>query len=274
MRSIHNRPSLGELEVRRQINGAGLNNATKAVTGMSAKMLNAHLQVAEALLRNDTSLLRDSRVRAWLHRQAEASGRSRAEVDSVIKAVLSEPTGEAKVRRYSVALSGDPGAAERGLGLATHYQRFEVAEKVNNRLERQAEQLRRSGSTFELPDTEGRFAKERAEAATGVRAALEKAVASSGLSAGRPQSLSEYQQRASAYAEGVANRLEDTERRRQAGQPIDLREDIRNQWEAAKALEVKHDTGLGVDRSLGDVIERSDMQSAALQSTMSDVENQ
>lgn len=274
MRSIGNRPALAELEVRRQINGAGINDAAKATTGMSARLLTGHLKVAEALLRGDTSLLRDSRVRTWLHRQAEASGRTRADVDAVIKDVLAAPNGEAMVRRYSVALSGDPGAAERGLGLATHYQREHMAELVNGRLRSNDQALRRSGSTFHaLPDDENRMAKAREESGS-LRKALETAAVSSGLAADRPRTLQDYQHRASAYAELTANKLEDTERRRATGGRVDLREDIENAFMASKALAAKHDAGLGSDRALSDVMERADTQTAAAQSVMEDIENQ
>jgi hypothetical protein len=274
MRSIGNRPALAELEARRQINAAGINDAAKATTGMSARMLNAHLRIAEGLLRNDTSLLRNSRVRTWLHRQAQASGRSPAEVDQVIADVLAAPNGEAMVRRYSVALSGDPGAAERGLGLATHYQREHMAELVNGRLRSSDQALRRSGSTFHaLPDDEGRMAKAREESGS-LRRALETAAVSSGLAADRPQTLQDYQHRASAYALLTANKLEDTERRRATGGRVDLREDIENAFMASKALAAKHDAGLSSDRSLGDVVERADTQSAGVQSVMEDIEGQ
>jgi hypothetical protein len=264
---------LVELEARRQIKGAGLDQYAQATMGMPVRQLQGHLAIADRLLQNDTSVLNSSKVRNWLYAQAEASGHTREQVDQVIAEVMDAPSPEARVQRYAVALSGDPGAAQRGLELAQSYQKEFVAERLSGKLAGHDQQLLRSGSTFELPDEGGRMAKAREEAGS-LRKALETAAVSSGLAADRPQTLQDYQQRASAYAELTANKLEDTERRRAAGARVDLREDIENSFMASKALAAKHDAGLGSDRDLGDVIGRADSDTAAIQSAMEDVERQ
>lgn len=273
MRPFGNRPTLAELSGRQSIANTGLDQYSRNTMGMSAKRLQGHLAIADRLLQNDTSVLKTAKVRNWLYAQAEASGHTREQVDQVIAEVMDAPSPEARVQRYAVALSGDPGAAQRGLQLAQSYQKEFVAEHVNTRLQQQDQQLRRSGSTFHALPEDDRIAKAREESGS-LRQALETAAASSGLTVGRPQSLQDYQVRAQLYANNVASRLEDTERRRAAGEKVDLRETIENAWMTDKALQAKADVGLPGGASIGDVVERADVERSAAESLMSDVENQ
>jgi hypothetical protein len=266
-------PTRAELAARQQIQQTGLDAHARATMGMPMKILKAHLQVADRLLQGDTSILSSPKLRNWLYAQAEASGKTRQEVDAVLREVKAAPTGEARVQRYAVALSGDPQAAHRGLALAQSYQKENVAGTVSGRLQAQDQQMRRSGSTFELPDEGGRMAQAREESGS-LRRALETAAVSSGLSADRPQSLQDYQARAAAYAEMTASKLEGLERRRAAGDRVDLREDIEAAWMTDRALRAKTDVGLPGGDSLGTVVERADAARSAGEAIAEQVENQ
>lgn len=267
------KPTIAELAARQGIQATGLDNFARERLGMPAKRLKGHLEIASRLLSNDTSILKSPRVKAWLYAQAEQSGHSRQAVDEVIRQVLDAPSPEARVERYALALSGDPASAQRGLSMARDYQRETMVAGVNTRLERQDAQLKRSGSTFELPDDEGRMAQARQESGS-LRRALETAAASSGLSADRPQSLQDYQARAAAYAEMTASKLEGLERRRAAGETPTLREDIEASWMTDRALRAKADVGLPGGSSIGEVIERTDAAVSTAEAIAEQVENQ
>jgi hypothetical protein len=264
------KPTIAELAARQMIGQTGLDAHSRATMGMPFKRLNGHLEVASRLLQNDSSVLRNSKVRAWLYRQAEASGRTREEVDGVIAQVLAAPSPEAMVARYATALSGDPTAAQRGLGLVRSYTQETVSDAVNTRLNRQTEQLRKSNQTFELPD-DGRMKAAREESGS-LRRALETAATSSGIIADRPQSLQAHQLRAQAYAHRAADKLEDNARRREAGQAVSLRDDVEASFMTAKALHAKNEVGLSRDSSISDITERADAANSVAESAMEGVE--
>jgi len=267
------RPTIAELAARQQIQQTGLDAHARQTMGMPFQRLRGHLEVADRLLQNDTTILRSPKVRGWLYRQAQESGHTKEQVDQVIREVLAAPSPEARVQRYAAAVGNDPTAAHRGLALAQNYQKENVAGRINTRLQAQDAQLKRSGSTFELPDDEGRMAKARQESGS-LRRALETAAASSGLSADRPQSLQDYQARAAAYAEMTASKLEGLERRRAAGETPTLREDIEASWMTDRALRAKADVGLPGGSSIGEVIERTDAAVSTAEAIAEQVENQ
>lgn len=273
MRPIGTRPTLAELEVRRQAGSIGIDQAAKATTGMSHQRLLGHLKLAERIMLGEPSILRSQKVRSWLHSQARESGRSPQEVDAVIQKVLRASTPEEGVRIYATGLTNDPNAGETGLGLAKHFVRESTALEVGGRLKKQDLQRLRSGETFQLPDDGDRFRKEReAATTTGTRAALERAMASSGLHS-KPQTIEDHRARASWYAEQAAQRLEATQAARDRGERVDLRRDIEDAFTASKALQVKNDVGLSADTSLSDVRERTDQQMAAAQAMADDIES-
>jgi hypothetical protein len=267
------RPTIAELAARQQIQQTGLDAHARQTMGMPMKILKAHLQVADRLLQGDTSILSSPKLRNWLYAQAEASGKTRQEVDQVIREVLDAPSPQARVERYALALSDDPGAAHRGLALAQRYQNESVVDRVSTKLQAQDAQLKRSGSTFDLPDDEGRMAQARQEAGA-VRQALEAAAVSSGIAADRPQSLRDHQVRAQIYANRAADKLEDNSRRREAGQRVDMRDDIEAAFMADRALHAKVDAGIGSDRSMADINERVDSHHAIIEGAMEEVERQ
>jgi hypothetical protein len=266
------KPTKAELAARQGIQATGLDNFARERLGMPAKRLKGHLEIASRLLSNDTAILKNQRVKAWLYAQAEQSGHSRQAVDEVIRQVLDAPSPEARVERYALALSGDPASAQRGLSMARDYQRETMVAGVNTRLERQDAQLKRSGTTFELPDN-SRLEAARQESGA-VRRALEAAAVSSGIAADRPQSLRDHQVRAQIYANRAADKLEDNSRRREAGERVDMRDDIEGAYMAATALAAKNDVGLSGDRSMADIAERVDSHQAVIESAMEEVERQ
>ena len=266
------RPTLAELARRQQISQMGVDTFAREAAGMSAKMLEGHLRIASSILRNDMSPLRNARVRQWLYAQAEASGKSRQEVDGVIRRVLDAPSPEAAVRSYAQALSPDPTAAEQGLELARHYHREHISEQVGNRLHRGDQQAERSGTVFKLPDSE-RLAQEREQVGS-LRRAIETSLVTSGVAAPRPRTLADFQARAQSYANAAADKLESLESRRAQGQQPSLREDIEGAWMADRALRAKDDAGIeSGGASIGEVVERADAQMSVGASIAEDVEN-
>lgn len=241
-----------------QVARAGLDPASRQLTGLSAADLTRHLRIASALLQGDRSLLRNGANRQWLHAQADRAGIDRTRVDAVIKQALAATDGEQAAAIYARAVGGNAQAAQTGLSLAKHYFRADITDTTEQRL-RQADKAREHDQ-FRFADTPELKAAREDQGA--VRRAIEAAAISSGAVAPPPRTFREVQLRAQAYGDAVADVVEATEAQRAAGRAPSLRDEVMLAVDMQDALAAKHNAGLSSEARIGDVIERTDLETS------------
>lgn len=244
-----------------QINRAGLDKTAVQVTGHSQDDLKRHLEIFQALERAQFDELDNARTRQWLYQQAERAGRHRSEVDKVIDEVMDAPSPALAAKRYAMGVTGDQQSAETGARMAHEYAKNDLSFTLSDRLE-DRDKIKTS-TQFHFED-QPRYEHDRKEAVS-VRSQIESALREkAGVVAESALGLEQRQQRAVAYANSVADRIE-----RRTGNES-LRDVLLDNYDVSVALENKRDLGLSSD-TMSDVIERVDTSSEALGMYESDI---
>ena len=228
----------------------------KNTFGLAPKVLERHLRIMSDLQLNGGRISIDNK--RWLLQQAKEAGRDLNQAKRDIARVESIQDPERRARAYVVA-SGAPTQelVNHAMDLSRSYSTALGSIATEARLRQRDKHAEKNGMQYKFEDTDR--LKQAREESTSMRRTIEATLRQQGLLAAPPRSLQEVQERAKAYGEHAAQKME------ALTDKSSLRDQIEAAWHADQGLQRLDDAGLTRD-TMGSVLERSDNQNFAAKS--------
>ena len=221
--------------------------------GLAPKALERHLRIMSDLQLNGGRISSDNK--RWLLQKAKEAGRDLNQAKRDIARVEAIQDPERRARAYVVA-SGAPTQelVNHAVDLSRSYSTALGSMATEARLRARDKHAEKNGMQYKFEDTDR--LKQAREESTSMRRTIEATLRQQGLSVAPPKSLQEVQERAKAYGEHAAQKME------ALNDKSSLRDQIEAAWTADQGLQRQADAGLTRD-TMGSVLERSDNQNFA-----------
>jgi len=228
----------------------------KNTFGLAPKVLERHLRIMGDLQLNGGRISMENK--RWLLQQAKEAGRDLNQAKRDILRVESIQDPDRRARAYVVA-SGAPTQelVNHAVDLSRSYSTALGSMATESRLRARDKHAERNGMQYKFEDTD-KIKREREES-TSMRRTIEATLREQGLAVAPPRSMEEVKERARAYGEHAAQKMESI------NDKSSLRDHIEAAWTVDQGLQRQADAGL-TKETMGSVLERSDNQNFAARS--------
>ena len=221
--------------------------------GLAPKALERHLRIMSDLQLNGGRISIDNK--RWLLQQAKEAGRDLNQAKRDIARVEAIQDPERRAKAYVVA-SGAPTQelVNHAVDLSRSYSTALGSMATEARLRQRDKHAEKNGMQYKFEDTDR--LKQAREESTSMRRTIERTLQQQGLSVAPPRSMEEAQDRARAYGEHAAQKMESL------NDKSSLRDQIEAAWHVDQGLQRLNDAGVSRD-TMGSVLEQSEARNFA-----------